>query len=134
MEKIYFGHPITYYNTPAQSKLIKKIKATFPDFDVENPGSQIHEENYRRWEKTLRGGMAYFFIEVLPRMDRGIFLPFEDRMFGAGVFKEMVWLYNEGKKIWEISHQGLILPIPEPDQSRALSAKDTRIRVHPSIK
>lgn len=35
--KIYFAHPIKFYHTPDEQKVITAIKQTYPGFDIVNP-------------------------------------------------------------------------------------------------
>ncbi len=74
--------------------------------------------------------MLYFFEEVLPMMDEGVFLPFDDGMFGAGVYKEAKFLEDAGKRIWEIDVEGGLSELVL-DESRKLSVEETRERVYP---
>ena len=74
--------------------------------------------------------MLYFYERVLSKMDAGIFMTFEDRMFGAGIFSEMTWLYNKEKEIWEIDYEGVIMPVRTLEESRRLSIEKTRRRVY----
>ena len=73
--------------------------------------------------------MDYFFKEVLPAMTKGIFLPFEDGKFGAGVFKEANFMAESGKLIYEINLEGIITGM-NIDSSKSLSIEETRERVY----
>ncbi len=127
--KIYFGHPITIYNTQKESDLIDRIRKMFGWFDVENPNQKHHQEGYKRYKDKGERGMNYFFQEVLPKMDAGIFLPFEDGMFGTGVFEEAQFIFNNNKKIYEISYHGKIDDL-FLDSKRGLSIGETLKRVN----
>jgi hypothetical protein len=128
--KIYFGHPINFYNTPKESELIQKIENFFPEFEIENPNQEIHQKNYTKWKEEKGNGMKYYFEEVLPKMEAGIFLAFEDGMFGKGVFGEAEFLYKKGKEVYEINTEGKITSIDSLDYKRCLSIEDTRKRVY----
>ncbi len=127
--KIYFGHPVNQYGTPEEGHLIELIKERFPEFAVENPNQPHHDEAYKRWKIETGKGMDYFFKEVLPHIAAGIFLPFEDGKFGAGVYKEAEFLNGRGKPIYEINLEGKIKEM-DLDQSRVLSVEETRARVY----
>ena len=129
MEKIYFGHPINYYNTDKESELIRIIQFIMPEYEIENPNQPHHQAGYQRWKEKGERGMRYYFEEVLPNMDAGIFLAFDDGMFGAGVFGEAEFLYKDDKPIYEISLDGEISDLVL-DESRFLSIEETRKRVH----
>jgi len=62
-------------------------------------------------------------------MDAGIFLPFEDGMFGAGVFGEARFLKDRKKLIYEINSSGIVTRMEVLDLSRELSIEDTRARI-----
>ncbi len=128
MSKIYFGHPIHLYGTPKEAELIRQIQSAFPH-SVENPGAKLHQEKYKEYAEKTGNGMNYFFEEVLPLMHAGIFLPFEDGKFGAGVFKEATFLKEKSKPIWEINQDGLVNIIDTLDAKRALSVEETRKRL-----
>ncbi len=128
--KIYFAHPINFYNTDLEKKLIKEINLFFPQYILENPNQPHHQENYRIWKEETGRGMEYYFKKVLPKMEAGIGLPFEDGMYGAGVFGELEFLFNKGKSIWEINCEGKIRKIKNPDILKVLSIEETRKRVY----
>ena len=131
MEKIYFGHPINLYDTDSETFLISKLEQFFTGYHIENPNQIHHDESYKKFKVEKGNGMLYFFEEVLPSMDAGVFLAFEDGMFGAGVYKEAKFLVDEGKNIYEIDLEGelsaLIL-----DESRQLSIEETKKRIYPT--
>jgi hypothetical protein len=128
-EKIYFGHPINLYNTPIETDLIRKIQERFLNCDVISPHLNIHKEGYQRYKLEKGNGMLYFETEVLPQMDAGIFLPFEDGKFGAGVFKEMNFLRGRTKPIFGINLEGLIWVV-DIKLAEALTVEETRKRVY----
>jgi len=126
--KIYFGHPISFYNTTKESFLIKRIKEAFPEFEIENPNSKIHRENYEKWKIEKGNGMRYFIEKVIPKMDAGVFLAFEDKNFGAGVAKEAEELTKLGKPTYEINFNGEIFAL-NLDFGRFLTIEETRKRL-----
>jgi len=127
---IYFAHPINFYNTPHERDLIKKITGFFPEYHVENPNQTHHQENYPIWKQETGSGMNYYLDIILPYMDAGIYLPFQDGMIGAGIFGEMEFLYNFGKNIWQINHNKQISRIFNLDLTKRLSVEDTKKRVY----
>jgi 3',5'-nucleoside bisphosphate phosphatase len=125
--KIYFGHAVSLYNTPIESSLEEVIATEFSEFVVENPNQKHHDEGYFRCAKSGRG-MDYYFNEVLPNMGAGIFLPFDDGMFGKGVYGEAEFLRDANKPIYEIDKESKIKPMLL-DEKRCLSINDTRKRI-----
>lgn len=127
--KIYFGHPVNFYNTEIETQLIHIIENNLKKYQVENPNQPHHQEGYKKWKKEHGRGMDYYFKEVLPEMDAGIFLPFEDGMFGAGVYGEAEFLKNQAKPIYQITLEGIISDL-NLNKEKALSIDDTRKRVY----
>ena len=128
-QKMYFGHPISIYNKPKEAELIKIIEKVFVNYEVENPNQPRHSKGYQKWKKRKGNGMLYYYEKVLPHMDAGIFLPFEDGMWGAGVFHEAEFLQQQEKPIYEINVNGDILEA-HLNPAKKLSIEDTRARVY----
>lgn len=127
---VYFGHPVNFYNTPDESRLVERIQAYFPNGQIENPNQPKHDEGYKKWKLEKGSGMKYFFEEVLPQMEVGVFLPFEDGFFGAGVYGEAEHLNKVlGRKIFEISLEGKVRSM-SLDPARCLSVEETRKRIY----
>ena len=128
---IYFAHPIDIYGTPLEANLIEKIGRKFPGHVVENPAKKHHGENYIFWKKETGNGMNYFArLLNSPKLVGEVFLPFEDGMIGAGVYKEIQIFQGLDKAVWEIDRSGLITPISTIDEARVLSIEDTKARVY----
>jgi hypothetical protein len=127
---IYFGHPVNFYNTDKEKELVEIIQKNFSEYSLENPNQAHHQENYKLWKEELGNGMKYYFDIVLPKMNAGIFLPFEDGMFGAGVFGEAEAIYSKGYPIWQIDLEGSVRNVMKLDYSKKLSIDETRKRVY----
>ncbi len=133
--RLYFGHPINAYGTELQQELLRKIAFAFPDWEIFNPDGPEHDAAYKEYAKThVDGdgkptGMGYFFEVILPTCRGGVFLPFRDRMFGKGVFGEASWLFERKFPVWEITPDGIILPIRQLDAARCLTRDATRERI-----
>ena len=126
MKRLYFGHPINVYDTPLEWHLIGAIvlSTEFVGWDVENPNQMKHNAGYQR------GGMIYYFEEVLPICQGGVFLPFRDGKWGQGVYGELKWFFDHGRPIWRISHEGWVerlAKLPPPED--ILSVEETRSRI-----
>jgi len=132
LKKLYFGHPVSVYGVESETKLLGIIEREFRGWEVENPNQQKHQDGYQLWKRNTGRGMDYYFREVLPKCDGGIFLPFKDGKWGAGVFGECEFLRRNTKPTWEITHNGVISLIIfwEPVQKRVLSVEETRARVY----
>lgn len=141
--KVYFGHPINTYGTELEKRLLETIGNFFkalspknPDlWIIENPNQRHHQEGCRIWREKTGNGMNYFFKCVLPECDAGIFLPFRDGKWGAGIFGEAEWLVKHGCPIWEITHDGKIrkleclYDIQVLCNTQVLSVEETRKRI-----
>ena len=130
-EKIYFGHAIDIYDTDLEEELVRHIETQFPQYAVETPNQERHKERYKAWKLANCNGMQYFCNEVLPKMRAGVFLPFCNGKFGAGVYSEAKSLSDRGRPIYEIDLEGKISAM-ELDDSRALTVEETRERVYKS--
>jgi hypothetical protein len=137
-EKIYFGHPANSYNTEDESRLVAIIKERLP-YDVENPNQEHHQKGYRKYKANpkYKNGMEYYYQNVLPHMAAGVFLPFKDGMFGAGVVHEAEFLDGRGKPIYQIDWDGKIEIMSLNSivkQGRVLSIEETRERIYKAKK
>lgn len=126
--KIYFGHPINVYDTPFERMLLQKIQEAFPDWVIENPNKKRHADGYKRLKSATGNGMTYFFTEVLPHCDAGIFLPFRDGKWGAGVSDEARFLCKQDRPIWQMGIDGRISKT-RLDTVATLSITETRMRI-----
>jgi len=125
--KIHFGHPIGTYGTAIESKLINIIVKSFPEFELDNCNQPHHQKAAKKFEKKTGETMGYFFKIFIPKMSVGVFLPYRDGMFGAGVYDEAFQMFQEGKQVFEIDYKGKISTM-QPDYSRRLSIPETRKR------
>lgn len=126
--RLYFGHPVNVYNTELERSLLWVIRENFPSWEIENPNQQKHDEGYARYKKESGNGMEYFFKKVLPECGVGVFLPFRDLKYGAGVFKEAEFLAKRNFPIWEITEDFLLVRV-ELKNMKVLSVEETRVRV-----
>jgi hypothetical protein len=129
MRKIYFGHPMNTYGTLLETQLLATIGRAFPGWKIENPNQEHHQQGCRRWEKATGNPMEYFFEEVLPDCHAGIFLPFRDGTWGAGVFGEAAVLLEQGRLVWKITPDGTITKVNDLDGSLKLSINETLARI-----
>lgn len=129
-DSIYFAHPINFYNTDLEKKLVEKISKCFFQYNLENPNQKHHQDNYKFWKEKTGNGMKYYFEVVLPKMKAGIGLLFEDGMCGAGVFGELEFIFNKVNPIWEINSEGEIKRITNLNNLKVLSIEETRKRVY----
>ncbi len=127
---IYFGHPVNTYGTELESELLAVIRECFPGNEIENPNQKKHQDGYKEWKEKTGNGMDYFYKKVLPACQIGIFLPFRDGKWGAGVYKEAKKMSETGCPIFRISNEGLISLVKIEDIAPlSISIEETRARV-----
>lgn len=107
-KQLYFGHPVNTYDTKLEYQLLQQISEAFPDWKIENPNQKCHHEGYQHWKETTGNGMNYFTNKVLPSCHGGVFLPFRDGAWGAGVFEEAKFYAEQKCAIWKIDIDGAI--------------------------
>jgi len=134
---IYFAHPINYYmgskfnvHEDKEVELIGFINKKFPEYNVFNPNQEFNQDNYVLWKRETGNGMNYYFDVILPKMEAGVGLSFDDGMFGAGVYGEIERLMVSGKPVFESREDGVIISLDCLEQDRRLSVKDTQKRVY----
>ena len=125
---MYFGHPINAYGIPLEAELLAAIAEKFPNWEILNPNQPQHDAGYKKWKDDTGKGMDYYFKVVLPGCDAGIFLPFRDGAWGAGVYGEAKFLADRGCPIYAITHEGVISSVRLEDV-RELTVDETRARI-----
>ena len=94
MQKLYFAHPVNSYDKPIEAAVGKLIQATLPEYDIESPNQQQHQDGYEEWkartakDRDNHGAMAYFYEVVMPKCIGTIAMPFLDGCMGLGVAGE----------------------------------------------
>jgi hypothetical protein len=127
---LYFGHPVNTYGTSLENRLIQLILERFEGAIIENPNMPEHQKGYEEWKATHDNGMAYFTEIVLPRCIGGVFLPFRDGAWGAGVHKEALWFAARGLPVWSIDTDGVIIHfLPSDSNLKVLTPEETRLRI-----
>lgn len=133
---MYFGHPTNTYDTQIESKIEKTISSIFPKYRILNPNTQEHALGYKSFKEKYGDGMLYFFTSVLPKSNAGVFLPFEDKKFSTGQFREAEFLDGMNKPIYEVFPAGNmfgIMPL-RLNYDRRLSVDETRKRIQSQYK
>ena len=131
-KRLYFGHPINAYGTDLERRLLERIAQAFPDWEVENPNQKKHDEGYERFKRETGSGMRYYTDEVLPSCQGGVFLPFRDGAWGAGVFKEAETIAAAGHPVWTITADGSVVAA-DLARVRVLTVDETRARIRDGL-
>lgn len=128
-KKLYFGHPLNTYDTELEARLLQIIAEAFPGWEIENPNQPHHQAECQRWKRMTGRCMDYFFQVVLPTCQGGVFLPFPNGTWGAGVFGEAQCLSEQGQKsLWQITAEGKISRV-SLKKVKSLSIEETRSRL-----
>ncbi len=91
MVKIYFAHPIHTYNTILEEYFLEYF-SQFQDIEIVNPNHPDHQKGY------LDEGMEYF-KKLVQGCDKLYAFGFGDNTIGAGIAKEMDWMYEKGGNV-----------------------------------
>ncbi len=128
-KRLYFGHPINVYGTELERRLLARIVSGFTGWEVENPNQPRHDEGYARYKRETGNGMDYYRKEVLPACRGGVFLPFRDGAWGAGVFAEAEAIASRrGGRVWTIDPHGQVRRV-DLTKVRVLTVAETRARI-----
>ncbi|MEX0877370.1 MAG: hypothetical protein WDZ40_00725 [Candidatus Spechtbacterales bacterium] len=132
--KLYFAHPVNTYDTKLEEILLNAIAQDFAGWEIENPNQQKHQDGYMRFKEEKGNGMLYFVDVVLPACDGGIFLPFRDSKWSAGVAKEAMYFLYKRLPAWQISLKGNLVVtmdlLPRDlAKDKVLSVEETRARL-----
>jgi hypothetical protein len=128
-KRLYFGHPVNVYGTELQKFLLDRIRRGFREWEIVNPDRPEHDGGYARYKRETGNGMEYYKKEVLPRCHGGVFLPFSDGMWGAGVHLEASTFVERRRRIWIIASHGQIRRARSWNEIRVLSVEETRARI-----
>lgn len=74
--KLYFGQPAAAFNSKTVERLLPVIQREFPDWEIENPNQEKHQQGYRRWKEKTGIGMDYYFKSFCRRQVVASFSPF----------------------------------------------------------
>ncbi|MDA1335111.1 MAG: hypothetical protein O2794_03830 [bacterium] len=121
--RIYFGHPLNTYGTPLEAKLLEAIQNRFEKVEIVNPNCSEHQAGY------LVNGMQYF-VELVGTCYGGVFLPFGDGAWSAGVHLEAETLWRRHRHVWVITFDGRIMEIRNFAGVRGLSRQETSERLY----
>ena len=105
LPKIYFAHPVNTYGTPLEIAIIDLITKEL-HCTVENPNQPHHQKGYEEWKartaknRDTHNAMAYFYEEVLPKLDGCVALPFLDGRLGLGVAGETKKFIERVQTVW----------------------------------
>lgn len=132
---IYFGRPVTHYGKPHDVKIAALILKTFGEGSrLVDPSLPEHQVGYQAQ------GMAYFLETVVPSCTTGVFTPFKDGRWGAGVWAELCRARALGMPTYTVdwkldlrpkffSERIDIAPFPSTAGVVPLTVEETRARV-----
>ncbi|MHB1118318.1 MAG: hypothetical protein ACYCZ7_02235 [Minisyncoccota bacterium] len=127
-KRLYFGHPVNAYEKEIEDPLLQQISEAFHDWEIENPNQEHHADGYEHYKRSTRNGMRYYTEVVLPSCCGGIFLPFRDGAWGAGVFTEAKFFTERNLPVWMITIDGAIIGL-NLSTIQPLSVEETQARI-----
>mgnify|MGYP001080317084 CR=1 FL=1 len=95
--KIYYAHHVWKYDTPMENFEIKCIERQFKDAVIVNPRTTIPQDQ----PESVILDYAY---KALNNCDAIVFSTFSG-MIGHGVFNEIIYAFNAGKKVYQVLQQ-----------------------------
>lgn len=91
--KLYYAHHVWKYNTPIEGFEIECINKQFKDAIIINPRTTIPQDQ----PESVILDYAY---KALNDCDAIVFSTFSG-MIGHGVFNEIIYAFNKGKKVYQ---------------------------------
>lgn len=88
--KVYFAHPMAYYNTDIERLMLEMIKMKFPYTELVNPSERVHAD-------ACKGKMQYFetLVASCPII---VACAYPDGLYGMGVYRELnIGFYNKAR-------------------------------------
>ena len=92
--KIYYAHHVWKYDTPIENFEIKCIERQFKDAVIVNPRTTIPQDQ----PESVILDYAY---KALDDCEAIVFSTFSG-MIGHGVFNEIIYAFNAGKKVYQL--------------------------------
>ena len=89
--RVYFAHPINTYDTILEKYFLEYF-GKFNDVEIVNPNKIEHQEGYKK------EGMDYF-KKIVQSCDKLYAFGFGDNSIGAGISKEMDWMFEKGGEV-----------------------------------
>ena len=96
--KIYYAHHVWKYDTPIENFEIKCIERQFKDAVIVNPRTTIPQDQ----PESVILDYAY---KALDDCEAIVFSTFSG-MIGHGVFNEIIYAFNAGKKVYQLHGMG----------------------------
>ncbi len=117
---VYYAHPVTDYGTEFEAGAVETLADRFGE--VVNPNGPDHAAAYA----SQRMG---YFQELAAGCDALAFSRFPDESVGAGVAKEIVAASEAGRRVWEYTRNGDVMPSGPDAAGGALSVEETRATI-----
>lgn len=92
--KIYYAHHVWKYDTPIENFEIKCIERQFKDAVIVNPRTTIPQDQ----PESVILDYAYKALDDCEAIVFSIF----SGMIGHGVFNEIIYAFNAGKKVYQL--------------------------------
>jgi len=112
--RVYFAHPVNTYDTILE-KFFLEYFSKYNEFEIVNPNKPEHQEGYKK------EGMEYF-KKLVQSCDKLYAFSFGDNSIGAGIAKEMDWMYEKGGTV-------VFLPFFSKYEEQVVSNCDKQFKV-----
>lgn len=90
---VYFGHTMASYDTKFEKRCLEEIGKKFNGYEITNPNGNVHKQGY------FSKGWSYFMDLVLEH-EIGVFTPFRDKCWGAGILSEATQMLEHNRKVF----------------------------------
>lgn len=134
-KRVYYAHPMSWYDTPEEYEDIKAI-STIPDVKVVNPNTPAFNCRVSKARTSGYPVMQIFADTIRDDIDALCFRRFKDGKLGAGVAREIFEAKIWGVEVWEImddsQHDGHRYIQFYPDEclsTETLTVEETKRRV-----
>jgi hypothetical protein len=106
--KLYFAHPMCTYNTIIEEFYLEMLTINYgEDYEIVNPNQKIHQDAC-----DLLGDNSMSYFEGLTKScDALVAMSFPDKTLGAGIAKEIEWMWEKNGDIWIHSISAFVSPI-----------------------
>lgn len=129
MSRIYYAHPMSWYDSLEEKNALEVISNYFKGCKIINPNNYEFRKRVKHCKKK---NVMEIFLHEVRNCDTIVFSSFKDGYLGAGVAREVLEAILHEKEIYRVKgefinkYQDIMFPI--------LSISKTRHRIYNGIK
>lgn len=133
--KIYYAHPMSWYNTEEEAHDMEYLRQHFPDDKIVNPNSPWFDAQVRN-ALIANEPVMKVFTDWIEHNDCAVVVrPFSDGHIGSGVGQEAFTAHLWGKEIYEFTKNGFYwVPFLHIAHDGILTVAATKLRVAEGVK